>query len=221
MQKRPSPGLRIATNSFDPDELYKLYKDVASQLNEAARQDMVDGLTFIATPRGVLPRELVPGAGRAAESSAGAVAQFMKMAHRRGYDSKSPAVIEALEQQKLEGHRKGFQAHLRKIRKNKEAYAREEYERLKAVEDSRFRQRVTRGNAIIDQAIRSSPDMNDHPVEWPVAWVDQRDGKALPIPVSDPHERTGSAWGQLDAPVVPVEEPDFSNDEDAEMGAPK
>jgi hypothetical protein len=221
MQKRPSPGLCIARNSFDPDELFKLYKDYALRLNDAARQDMVDGLTFIATPQGVLPREHVPGAGRAAESSAGAVGLFMRMVHRRGYDSKSPAVIEALEQQKLEAHRRGFQAHLRKIRKNKEAYAREEYERLRAIEDGRFRRSVTLGNAIIDQAIRCSPDMNDYPVEWPVAWVGQRDGKALPIPVSDPHERAGAAWGQLDAAAEPVEEPDFSDEDAAEMGTPK
>lgn len=63
--------------------------------------------------------------------------------------------------------------------------------------------------------------MNDHPVEWPVAWVGQRDGKALPIPVSDPHERVGAAWGQLDAAVEPIEEPDFSDEAAAEMDTPK
>jgi hypothetical protein len=126
MQKRPSPGHLIAKKSFDTGELFKLYEDRAFQLNEAARLEVIEGLTFVATPRGVLPREHVPGAGRAAEANAGKVGHFMRMVRRKGYDSKSPAVIDALEQQKLEVHRKGFQAHLRKVRKNKDTRIQEE-----------------------------------------------------------------------------------------------
>jgi len=51
-----SPGHLIAKKSFDTGELFKLYEDRAFQLNEAARLEVIEGLTFVATPRGVLAR---------------------------------------------------------------------------------------------------------------------------------------------------------------------
>ena len=109
-----------------PDELFKLYKHAAMMLRAHAELDGVNGLQFLATPRGILPIEEMPGAGRLAEANDGPLGHWMRTIREEGYASKSPAVRQALEERTNLAHTKGFKAHLRKIRKNRAVIRQEE-----------------------------------------------------------------------------------------------
>jgi hypothetical protein len=188
MTGKPSPVRRRTAidiaktniNPYDPAELLQFYKDTAMRLTAYAEFDGIEGLQFIPTHRGVLPREEVPGAGRLAASNDGPVGHFMRYAHQMGYDSKSLKVQQALEERTHLAHIEGWRAHQRKVRKNKAT--RLQRQALETEVDRHFATRdlVDAGQAWIDRKVRadSNPDSRAIAVEWPKVWLN-----GVPVPV--------------------------------------
>lgn len=171
-------ALQAARNAFAPDELFKLYKHAAMMLRAHAELDGVEGLQFLATPRGIRPIEEIPGAGRFAEANDGPLGHWMRTIREEGYASKSPAVRQALEERTNLAHTKGFKAHLRKIRKNKATSDQERALETGVDRHLALRDFVEGCDAVLDTMIRSKRDYRDIAVEWPKAWLN-----GVPIPV--------------------------------------
>jgi hypothetical protein len=193
MTGKPSPVRRRTAidiaktniNPYDPAELLQFYKDTAMTLAAYAELDGVEGLQFIPTPRGVLPREEIPGAGRLAASNDGPVGYFMRYAHQMGYDSKSLKVQEALEERTHLAHIEGWRAHERKVRKNKATRLQREALETGVDRHLELRAYIKGCDARIDRDIRSdpNPDSRDIAVEWPKVWLN-----GVPIPVEPVEE---------------------------------
>jgi hypothetical protein len=177
-RKAPTHPLQIAKNSFAPDELLKFYDHAAMTLTAYAEMDGIKGLQFLATPRGVLPREDIPGAAERAESNEGPIGHFMRMAREKGYASKSPQVQEALKQRTNLAHLKGFKAHLRKVRKNRATLNQEHALETDVDRYLSLREDVEGYEAVLDEMIRSKRDHRDIAVEWPRVWLN-----GVPVPV--------------------------------------
>jgi hypothetical protein len=169
---------RIGANSFDPDCLADEAAADVPFFNAWCRHRGLD-VRFVATRRRLDVFETAPGGFQRAKKDSGWVGPLLCRLEAEGWCSKSPAVIEALEQRNNAEINSERRAKLRAAKDTRQVREMDGSERTR----KRIAAFVKARDAEIDAAVRAKPGWQDFATLWPKGVY-----MGLMIPIKDPHK---------------------------------